>query len=80
MLQRSGSAPSNLIRVKPRDFEDLKHNLHRLKIDFNNSQEECLKLKTRNAQLENLVNTLYNDLHTQQLEIQKIYQGKSVKP
>ena len=27
--------------------------------------QENIKLKTRNTQLENLVNTLYNDLHTQ---------------
>lgn len=33
-LMRSSSA-QNLIRVKPRDVEDLKHSLHRLKIDFN---------------------------------------------
>lgn len=74
------SASASTVVAKTRDSEDLKHNLHRLKIDFNQTITENTQLKTRNTQLENLVNTLYNDLHTQQLEIQKIYSGKSTKP
>lgn len=53
----------NPTKAKPQDPEDLKHTLYLLKIDFNKTHEENLKLKTRNSQLENLITQLYNDLH-----------------
>ena len=52
--------------------------LKSLKLDFNRVKEENKRYKTRNAQLETLINALYDDLHEQQNEIEKIYSGKSV--
>lgn len=65
-----------MIRLRPRGVEDLKQQLHKLKIDLNHSQEENLRLKTLNTQLETLVQTLYADLETQHSELQKLLQGK----
>lgn len=39
-------------------------------------KEENTRYKTRNTQLEALINTLYNDLHEQQAVIEKIFEGK----
>lgn len=47
-LVRSSSA-QNALKVKPRDIEDLKHTLYKLKIDYNQTAEENLKLKTHNT-------------------------------
>ena len=47
-----------------------------LKKDYNRIKEENVRYKTRNSQLETLINTLYEDLHTQQDQIEKIYENK----
>lgn len=62
------------------DPEDVAHNLHVLKIEYNATTEENTQLKTRNKNLEAVINTLYEDLNQQQKEIQKIYQGKQLNP
>ncbi len=36
-----------------------------------------MKYRTRNAQLETLINTLYDDLHEQKEQIELIHAGKS---
>jgi hypothetical protein len=51
-----------------------------LKIEYNSKIEENTQLKTRNKNLEAVINTLYEDLNQQQKEIQKIYQGKQLNP
>lgn len=56
------------------------HNLQRLKISYSKSDEENTRLKTKNTQLETLVQSLNEDLNSQLVEIQKIYEGKSPRP
>jgi hypothetical protein len=46
-------------------------------VDFNRVKDENMRYKTRNTQLEALINTLYNDLHEQRAEIEKIFAGKT---
>lgn len=62
------------------DIETLMHNLQRLKISYSKSDEENTRLKTKNTQLETLVQSLNEDLNSQLVEIQKIYEGKSPRP
>jgi hypothetical protein len=59
----------NRIKGAQRDPQDIAHNLHILKIQYNNVTEENTRLKTRNKNLEAVINTLYDDLNNQQLEI-----------
>lgn len=40
-------------------------------------KEENTRYKTRNSQLETLINTLYEDLHEQQDQIEKIFQNRA---
>lgn len=55
----------NRIRGAQRDPQDIAHNLHILKIQYNNVSEENTRLKTRNKNLEAVINTLYDDLNNQ---------------
>lgn len=52
------------IKGLQRDPQDIAHNLHVLKIQYNNTAEENTRLKTRNRNLEAVINTLYDDLNS----------------
>ena len=60
----------------PHDNEDLKHTLKQHKVSYNLIVAECTTLRTRNQQLEQMVQSLYADMKAQKYEIQQIYSGK----
>ena len=51
------------------DTEDVAHSLLTLKMETNTITQDNLKLRTRNKNLENVVETQNDDLHSYQQEI-----------
>ena len=61
-----------------KDREDIAHNLLLLKMDNNQVVQDNIKLRTKNKNLEAIVETLYEDLDQYQQQIERMYQGKSM--
>lgn len=59
------------------DIEDLTEQMRQLKVKHHSTCEQLHKQNIRNSQLETIINTLYEDLNKQKVEIHKIFSGQT---
>lgn len=69
---------SDMARPSFKDPEEMAHNIICLKQETNSIVQDNLKLRTRNKNMESVVESLYEDLAQYQQEIQRIYAGQGM--